>query len=106
MRTIPNGHLFGPAESATNSLNSIGDNRFTITRTPEHYAPLEFSLGHGLSNGADKIGIITRRFGGCAKIPYGMPLGEKHSLNFFLVREAGMVGSDGDGEFLHSALIK
>jgi hypothetical protein len=56
---------------------------------------------HGLGHGTDKIRVVAgfRRVG--AEIAHRVALAEQESLEGFLVLETGMVGTDGDGEFLH-----
>jgi outer membrane protein assembly factor BamE (lipoprotein component of BamABCDE complex) len=98
VRSIPLRELFIPADSAPDSAHPVGNDGFTIPGTAEHDATFELAAGDSLRNRPDEIGIIARRIGMRAKVAHRVALCQQHGLDGFLVGEAGVIGTEGNGE--------
>ena len=85
-----------PAQRATNPADFIRDNCLPVARTSKHDAALAFAASHSFSRWADEQGIINRLRAECAEILDVVTESTQENLDFLLVFEAGMVGTDRD----------
>ena len=95
---VPDGDRFVPAEAAADAFDAVGDDGFAVAGAAEDDAAFHFAAGDGLGDGADEVGVVTARLGVGAEIADGVAGGEEHGFDGFLVGEAGVVGTDGDGK--------
>src|SRR5579872_500194 len=85
-----------PAQRATNAMDFICDDRFSIARTAKHDAALAFAASYGFSRWADEQRIIDRLRACCAEILDLVAESSQENFDFLLVLEAGVVGTNGD----------
>jgi outer membrane protein assembly factor BamE (lipoprotein component of BamABCDE complex) len=98
VRSIPDRELFIPAEAATHTANSIGDDRFAVARPAQNNSALELTAGDRFGDGPNEVRIITRRIGICPEVPDRVSGLQKHGFDGFLIGEAGVIGTDGNAE--------
>jgi len=85
-----------PAKGATNSSDAIGDDSLSISRTAEHYAPLEFSPRHRFGYWTNEQRIIDRLFRVRSKISNAVAQLHEQSTDLFLILKSSMVRADGN----------
>src|SRR5512141_866166 len=90
------GGRLAPAERAAHALHLVRDDRLAVSRAAEDDAAVARAARDGLGRGPDEEGVVDHVRRERPEVLHVVPHPEEEGLDPFLVREAGVVGAEGD----------